>query len=1205
MKSPRFVVIFLAIIISIGSAMAGNTVADSLASSAASSNHSLTPPSAPDSLKPSVDFVQAGLCGEIGADIVVMELASGEEAVLLGTSRGLYVVSEGALLNYIPTPSSVTDVALLDDMTGDYQQDIVMAIWDTYFPNIRCYDSDTGAKLWQFIPKQEVFADNLMWTEQQTLTFDIETLDVNDDNIKDVIATSGYRVYAVDGKTGNQIWVYETSNNLWKIAVTADFNIDGSPDLAAGGQNGFMYVLSGKDGELLWRERIAEKYDVINDKDEVWATVDHSIWDIVPVGSRGRSQAVVSSEDGKVRLIDLADGNIEWETGIIEYVTSLQYQYYRQKGQKPTSPGDGNFFNLRVCLVDDISGDGIEEVLASTHIGEGRSGLFMINGASGLMVWQKPGLNLGNVSRVEVASIGGERAILLPKGKSGFTDEVDVIDLKNGTTLRTIEIESGPESASGNVYKVREHGDDTFILASDYGDLLLVSAEGDALWDYPRVTDVAVERGDFCGDTAEDFLIRSRTYPSGRRGVDSTARVLYVIDGTTREKTWAYEMPYEEFTATGGISGIQITPDLNGDGKQDIAGFIQIPEGKRTEEEYGEDTRIILLSGKDGTTLLKRPVVDGTYYGAWEELYQDPSCHEKYIRQWHEQELQRQLDEVERDLRQTDISEADIQRRLSDEEEGRRRNFEEKELPRQLEELRDRLEDEEKNRRIDKWILSFSVARFRAGGPAPVCLAVRTPRDLFFLNPQGEILLTWTFEPHQYQEPFSNEAELPPGIKSNLVGGHGNRHLVLDDLNGDGGDDSATFTNHETYINKTKIDAQTGGFDFELYLTLEVEEGIEGQQGWLGDDLDGDGIREFFYYRHQEGRPPVLTFVSPVTGEKLLEMEYDSNSATLDTSCADFNDDGYDDTLLFQRWVEGKEGPKFEILSGRDRAVIWEYNDYREQHLFNMANYQGSIMPACPVSDISGDGATDLALIKNLVWQPGAQVILYDVTRDREIKRIVLEEIDPTRHRDLRWHPGLLVKEITDVNGDGSKELVAILAFGDTEKEKEWQLMVIDIHHEELLADFRVLGSDFIELGKGSEFGMTGLGGEVYLLDVARNLQITAPVEGSTQTSPTTVKWVGAGEGAFNQVFIDGIEVGRTNENELALQITQGEHELEVRSIDEYGRGVYRKVAFTVEKDSSPVTPLFVWLVPLLIVALVPAVSGFIIRHHRRRMRHG
>lgn len=1202
-KFRLLAVIIIASVVSLVLVVTSSPALSSITSPAISSNNSSPLPST--TAQPSIDFVQVGLCGDIEADISTMELANGADAVLLGTSKGLYMVSEGALLNYIPTSSSVVDIALVDDVSGDYQQDFVIAVWDTYFPNIRCYDSNTGNKLWQFLPRQGVFVDNLMWTEQQTPTFDIEALDINNDNIKDVIATSGYRVYAIDGRTGSQVWVYQAGNNLWKIAVTADFNADGSPDLALGGQNGVIYVLSGKDGKLLRQGRVAEKYDVIDNQNRVRATVDRSVWDIIPFGSRGGSQAAVSSEDGKVRLIDLADGNIKWETEVIEYITSLQYEYYSQKSYNPTSPGEQNFFNLRVCLVDDVTGDGIEEVLASTFIGEGRSGLFMINGASGLIVWQRPALDLSKVSRLEVVSIEGEEVIFLPRGKTGSIDELDVIDLRTGTTLSTIGVATGPESVSGNVYQVKGSGNDTFILASHYGDLLLVSPEGDVLWDYPRVTDVGVELGEFCGDSTEDFLIRSRIYTSGRKDIDFTARVLYVLDGATKEKVWSYEVPYEEFVATGGISSVQITPDLNGDGKQDIAGFIQIPEGKRTNEEYGKDTRIIVLSGRDGYVLLKQPVVDRNYYGIWEDLYQDPSSHEDYIRQWFEPDLQRQLDEIEKDMRQQkNTSEADIQQRLRDEEAGRRQNFEEKELPKRLEDLRKRLADEEPNRRINKWILSFGVACFRKGGPAPVCFMVRTSRDMYLLNPEGATLLTWTFESWLYDGPFGPEAELPPGVKLGAKGLGWVRQLVLDDLNGDGGNDLATFTNEQIYITTTNIDA-SGNLDFQPFLTIEVAEGIDWQQGWLGDDLDGDGIRELSYYRHQENRPPIFTAASPLTGEKLMEVEYDFNSFTLDTGCADFNGDGYADTMLFRRWLEGKEGPRFEILSSRDKAVIWEYNEYRDDYLFRLANYQGSIMTACPVSDVSDDGVSDLALIQNLTHQAGAQMILYDIAHKLEIKRIVLEEIDPTVHRDQRWHPGLLVKEIADVNGDGWKEVAAIMPFGDTAKDKVWQLIVVDIRHDELLADFQVFGSEIFELGSGSEFGMTGFNGEIYLLNVACDLNITAPADGSAQTSPVTVKWAGAGGVAFNQVFIDGIEVGRTNDSELTVPITQGEHALEVRSLDEYGRGVYQKVAFTVEKSSSPVIWLIILLVLFMLIALVPAISGFIIRQRHRRERHG
>jgi len=561
--------------------IASSPALSSSTSSTTSNIDQLVPPYASENPEPSVDFVQVGLCGNITSDIVTMKLFDEEEAVLLGTTKGLYIVSEGSLLNYIPTSSSVMDITVLSDMSGDKQQEVAIAIWDTYFPSIRCYDSKTGNKLWQFLPKQEVFADNLMWIEQQTPTYDVEALDINNDNIKDVITTSGYRIYALDGKTGKQIWIYQAGDNLWKITIVPDLNNDGSPELAIGGQNGFIYVFNSKDGALLWQERVSERYDVINDQNRLQATVDRCIWDIIPFNTGSDSQAIVSSEDGKVRLVALADGTIIWEIEVIEYISSQQSGYYWDKSNKPTSPGDQNFFNLRACLVDDTSGDGIEEVFVSAFIGEGRSALLVINGASGQTIWQNSGLTLSEVSQIAVVSIEGEKAILLPLGKTSFTDEIDVIDPSNGKTLRTIQIMTGPESTGGNKYQVKGTSDNTFILASDYGDLLLISAKGNVMWDYPRVTDIQVETGEFCGDSTEDLFINSRIYIYGKQVTDYVSRVLYVLDGATKQKVWSYEVPYEEYVTTGGISKIQTTPDVNGDGKRDIAGIISFLNGTR------------------------------------------------------------------------------------------------------------------------------------------------------------------------------------------------------------------------------------------------------------------------------------------------------------------------------------------------------------------------------------------------------------------------------------------------------------------------------------------------------------------------------------------------------------------------------------------------------------------------------------------------
>jgi hypothetical protein len=242
-------------------------------------------------------------------------------------------------------------------------------------------------------------------------------------------------------------------------------------------------------------------------------------------------------------------------------------------------------------------------------------------------------------------------------------------------------------------------------------------------------------------------------------------------------------------------------------------------------------------------------------------------------------------------------------------------------------------------------------------------------------------------------------------------------------------------------------------------------------------------------------------------------------------------------------------------------------------------------MPVGAVSDLTGDGVAELALVRNLTWQPGARLEIFDVVAGVRVKQIVLEEIDTERKRDERWHPGLLVRETGDLNGDGSRELVVVTLLGEKPEIKEPRLMVVDLRREEVVADFRVLGIDLLDLEASSEFGLVGTGGEVYLLNVANDLRIDVVGADGGSSSPVTVSWTGTASGAFNQVFIDSVEVARTNENEATVTVGRGEHEVTVRSLDEYGRGVYGTVSFTAEKGSTIVVWAFVAAAALLLLA--------------------
>jgi len=1219
-----------------------------------------------------VRSLQVGISGTIEADLLSADLTGdGATEILIGTSRGLYVLSGDTLLYHIPTSSPVIDVELLDDITGNGRPDIALATGDAYFPNIRAYDGTSGKKAWHFVPKQEVFIENLMWTEQQTRTFDIEAVDLNRDGIADVAATSGYRVHAVDGRTGASLWHFEAVDNMWKVAAIGDVNGDLVPDLAAGGQNGFIYVIDGSEGNLIWQERLVDKYNTIDEKGNVASTVERSIWDIVSVDVGGAPSAVVSSEDGKLRLVGLEDGTVEWEATIVQYVDAMLLSYYQESSGHATSPGGFHFFNVRASQVPDVTGDGVGEILATAYLGRpaaGRqeprgAGLFLVDPVSGTKLWENTAVSLENVARLEVASPAGQPVILLP------SDSIRAVSLASGTVTETVALPGGSGDSSSQRYTIKDLGDGEFLLTTIEGDLYAFEYESrEVLWDYPRVAEVAVETGEFTGDDTTDILVRSKTRSGGHGGGDSEtrARVIYVVDGATRETAWSYEMPFDEFVATGGIAGVRVAPDLNGDGKQDIVGFVQPPDSDQGQG-FGDDSAIVVLSGMDGSMLLQQPVVPGTYYGVWETIYEDPSVLEIMIRddfeshihqqvrqnqdQWlneYRHQFERNIEDRWRNDRENrhrqfeeqlaqemrdGLSEEDAGQKREEFERGlpqqreeflrqardefeeqlpgelakwtdqtveeRREGFERNELPEQMAQWRDRLESEGENRRISKQIISLDVLRTPLA-PGGTALLAACPRDIFVLDTSGALLWTWTYESWTYQDPFTGEE--PTGMTFGLPAGHGSVIRVLGDLNTDDTDDLVVFSGQEITVGVSVLRA--GRLVFEPGPTIALEDGMDPRQGQLVDDVDGDGVKDILYPVHREHEPPVGVLISSATGEELFRLDnMDSENVTADLSAADLDGDGIPDSVVFQRWVKDRHGPILRVVSGQDGRPIWDFSDYKETFFFEQSQYRGPVAPATPIKDVTGDGIADLALAKSLTWQPGAQLVIYDVASDTLVKQITLEDADPSkgRHHEQRWHPALLVSEVGDLNGDGQPELAVTAAFGESERDKKLQMVVVDVAREQVVADFQTVGSEFIDLEAGEQFGLVGLTGEVYFLDASSNLKIASPSGDSALTSPVTIRWTGVAPGAFNQVFIDNVEVARTNENEVTVPAARGDHTVTIRSLDEYGRGLYATAGFTVTKSASVVIWAAAVAALLLVAALYVPASNLISGYRGRR----
>ncbi len=977
-----------------------------------------------------------------------------------------------------------------------------------------------------------------------------------------------------------------------------------------------------------------------------------------------------------------------------------------------TSPGDFHFFNLRAFPVADVTGDGVSEVLIAAFLGRGQAqgqeprdaGVTLLNPVSGTKLWETSSLAMDRAGQIAFATIDGRPKAIFP------SSDLSVIDLEGGT-VETIKLPGEPNRGGRDRFAVASLDDDEILIVSDSRDAVGLTVSGDVRWDYPRVEAVTVERGDFTGSGAKDIVVWSKI--ASRNGDEPRARVVYVIDGSDNEIAWTYSMPHAEFAETGGLRGVMTTPDLNGDGKRDIAGYahedIQMDDGRA-----GAGPEILAFSGADGSIIFRGAATVDTYYGVWGELYDDPDLLETMIRaklddefepnfasewdrqeqdqrqqfedriegdwgqmenqmreelqqqierEWNdkEQQLRAQYDEqvrnesdefraggatdnevegfesrrrnefdelIEQERGRSESAswqewesqlpaeksrtvddwrtgfEAQLLTNREDQEKAARDNFERDQLPQELDGWRQRLAGEQRDHRIDKRLVSLDVLRDpqSEGG---VSLIAASSRDVFLLSAKGKLLWTKSVEAWSYQDPFTGEPD--PGKEFSLSTDHGTRYKIPGDLNGDGIDDLVAFGNREIV---TALSVRKGGqLTFKRDHVITLEQGMDPRQVRLADDLDGDGVRDIAYPVYQEGQGSRSVFVSSATRINLLELpEYDPSqqdfgNVTIDMGAADVNGDSLTDALVFQRWVENAEGSRLRAIDLRSGEALWDFTEYRETSLFD--RYEGPVMPATSISDFTGDGVADIALVRNLTWQAGAQVEVYDATTGDLVHAVILEEIDERKHEDQRWHPGLLAREIGDFTGDGRNELAVVTALGQSHERKESRLIVVDLYEASVLADFRTMGTKLLDLGGAGEFGVVGMTGQMHILSVISDLEVHVSGAGDGAQSPLTVQWTGSAPASFNQVFVDGIEVARTNEDTAIVAAGSGEYSVTVRSLDENGRGVYRSVRFTVEEGSLPVVLAYTAMAVLLVIALGVPLTRIAGGFARRRRQDG
>lgn len=514
---------------------------ETLAASIAARCFSTAAPSTDANSTSSLMSFPLGLNGSITSNSFQGRLAdNGEALTFIGTSSGLYALSaDGAVRCYLPLPFGVTQIRLLDDTTGDGIREILVLLDGAPVPVLRCYDGAGRSRIWQSDEGEIIFMQNAGWASIQPPILQLELLHAGQ---SEAVATCSSRcLKCTDTRTGVEIWRYEGEYQLGRFAVIGDRNGDGVDDLCVASHDGSLRMIDGQTGKAGWEKGLPQSEFELPGGE--MARLQPRVNDIALFGA---DHVVISSTDGKVRVLDLQSREWGWSAAVGDYDDRLE--------------------NLRISLTPDTTADGLPEVLVAKcgtpsgsllSLGMPQTGVTLVD-SSGGQVWEQD-MNVCWSTGIQVGICDGRSAILEP---DAF--EVRIRDLQSGEVIRAFQ----RPASLGEAAQFVSLNSDAYFLASDLGDAVVMSGTGRVLWSYPRIGQIQVESAGLRGSEGDNVLFICSTAQG-----DST-RILSLLDLLAKREVWSYVVPASDMATKGGLTGIQVAEDLVlDDGIRDIVGW--------------------------------------------------------------------------------------------------------------------------------------------------------------------------------------------------------------------------------------------------------------------------------------------------------------------------------------------------------------------------------------------------------------------------------------------------------------------------------------------------------------------------------------------------------------------------------------------------------------------------------------------------------
>jgi outer membrane protein assembly factor BamB len=429
--------------------------------------------------------------------------------------------------------------------------------------------------------------------------------DLTGDNNADVLAGSqDGDIHLLNGRTGDLVWEHDITD-IYEKTVELD-------------------AKKGEEGGTV---------DI---------RIDLSLWSILnidDVNGDNLPDVVVSSEDGFITLIGGDNGHVIWSKKI---TLQNQPNVDEENNDGVQSGIDDlvNFFNPRIKTIDDFDGDGLDDILVMGINRDYTGTAKIISSSTGATrvgtrqdrkdpMDEEVGLDDDSIlftttgeDALNIPVIWSTEAIANPNGTGNYSlilphrNRIKLVDTNDKTNTTIYFDHPILDNAALSRFQLKFFDNpngsqnDLMIMTIGTSGLLAVDpATQGVLWDVNNQESVEVQDiGDITGDGKGDLVVLSSL------GASSLVRSTYAIDRVTGEELWRHSVSLSDLS-TMGARGVSIEHDFTGDGKVDILAYRQsdVPDDLL---EMGNHSLVFVIDGVDGSLAWERHVTDQLFYNS-------------------------------------------------------------------------------------------------------------------------------------------------------------------------------------------------------------------------------------------------------------------------------------------------------------------------------------------------------------------------------------------------------------------------------------------------------------------------------------------------------------------------------------------------------------------------------------------------------------